>query len=41
MVDKHTYAPIPGRVDMQKSYSNLKTAAANSEQVRWAFYLRR
>ena len=31
-VEDHTHAPIPGRIDMLKSYSNLKTAAANSEQ---------
>ena len=33
MEEYHTHVPIPGRVEMQKSYSNLKTAAVNSEQT--------
>ena len=32
MVEDHTHAPIPGRIEMLKSYSILKTAAVNSEQ---------
>ena len=32
IVEEDTHAPIPGLIDMLKSYSNIKTAAANSEQ---------